>query len=412
MPRFQRLLLIITLVLVTVMLGVLIYAAFFGPRVARIGNGSVGEPAEVVPPGGGGAVGTNARLPGVTGTPIAPAPSPLPQPTPVSPIASGGTTKTQLAVDANTLQLTIDRDGSSLLYYNADDGRFYRLTGDGAVRPLTDRVFHLVQQITWSNDRQRAVLEYPDGANIIYDFATQKQVTLPTHWERFSFSPDGEQIVAKSIGQDTENRYLVVTDSSGSRSRPIAALGANAGSVTPNWSPNGQMVALQVETSGSNRQEVFFIGLNDERFPSTFVPGWGFEGKWTPDGGQLLYSVYTGQNGNRPELWLVEASPTSVGANRRTVGLQTWAHKCTMAGATVAYCAVPQSLPEAAGLFPNEMDSGPDSLYRVDLSSGAATIIARPDQAQSMQGLQVASDGRSLYYTARQDGRVYRIQLK
>ncbi len=172
------------------------------------------------------------------------------------------------------------------------------------------------------------------------------------------------------------------------------------------------MVALQVETSGAQNQEIFFIGQNDERFPSTAVPGWGFEGQWTPDGQQLLFSVHSSRTGNRPELWLMDASPATVGANRRTVGLLTWAHKCALANAAVAYCAVPQGLPEGAGLFPEEMDDHQDTLYRVDLASGGTTVVATPDAPQTMRGLQVSSDGRFLYYTARQDGNVYRIQLK
>lgn len=412
MSRFQRILLIITFVVVTVMLGLLLYAAFFSPRVSRVGNSAMGTGTFDGTTPGTGLDGTSARLPGTSPSPAEPTTEITPRPSPVSLIASGGTIRAELAFDANARNLTLDRDGTSLLYYDGNDGRFYRVGPDGAARPLTDRVFHSVEQITWSADRQRAVLEYPDGANIIYEFGSGRQFTLPKHWEEFSFAPDSNQIIAKSIGLDQDNRFLVVSDSSGARIRPVASIGANADSIIPSWSPSGQIVAMQVENSGSERQEIFFVGLNDEHFPSTVVPGWGFEGNWTPDGRQLLYSVYSGQNGNRPELWLVEASPTNVGANRRTVGLQTWAHKCTFADASVAYCAVPQSLPAGAGLFPVEMDNQADSLYRVDLARGNTTLVATPDRGQTMRSLQLSGDGRFLYYTARQDGKVYRLQLK
>lgn len=412
MSRFQRILLILTFAVVTVMLGLLLYAAFFSPRVARVNSGAIATgPFDGNPPGAA-PDGTSARLPGTSPSPAEPTAEITPRPSPVSPVASGGATRAELTLDANARSLTLDRDGVSLLYYNGDDGRFYRVGQDGAARLLTDRVFHSVERITWSGDRQRAVLEYPDGANIIYEFASGRQFTIPKHWEEFSFAPDSNQIIAKSIGLDQDNRFLVVSDANGARIRPVASIGANADSIIPSWSPNGQIVAMQVENSGSERQEIFFVGLNDEHFPSTVVPGWGFEGNWTPDGRQLLYSVYSGRNGNRPELWLVEASPTNVGANRRTVGLQTWAHKCTFAGAAVAYCAVPQSLPEGAGLFPVEMDNQADSLYRVDLTRGDTTLVATPDRGQTMRSLQLSGDGRFLYYTARQDGKVYKIQLK
>ncbi|TSC76117.1 MAG: hypothetical protein G01um101431_979 [Parcubacteria group bacterium Gr01-1014_31] len=412
MVRLQRALLIVTFVLVTIMLGVLLYAVFFGGGFSDLGgneqvggSGSAIYGNQEVPIGGGG------QLPAGRPSP-SPSASPVRQPSPAASVASGGTTVTQRVVDVDAQQLTLDRDGVSVLYYNPTDGRFYRLTSRGTVETLDDRVFHNVERITWSDDRQRAVLEYPDGANIVYDFSTDRQTTLPKHWEAFDFAPDGEQLIAKSIGLDTENRWLVVTDASGSRTRPIVALGENADTVIPSWSPNGQMVAMQVETSGEQRQEVFFIGQNDERFPSAQVPGWGFEAEWTPSGNQLLYSVYSSRSGNRPELWLSDATPSSVGTNRLSVGLQTWAHKCTFSSPSVAYCAVPSELPSGAGLFPNEMDAGVDSVYRVDLASGATSLVGTPDQPHTMGNLLVSSDGRSLYYTAKQDGSVYRLQLK
>lgn len=409
MSRLQRALLVVMFVVVTIGLGILIYAVFFGSRIAEVGE---------IEPGGGAAVEGDGRpivpsgqLPTERPSP-SPSPSPRAQASPVSPVASGGATLTQRVIDTEVQQLTLDRDGVSVLYYNPANGRFHRLTARGTIETLDNRIFHNVEEITWSDDRRRAVLEYPDGANIIYDFSMSKQTTFPKHWEAFDFAPGGNQLVAKSIGLDTNNRWLVVTDASGSRTRPIAPLGQNADTVTPDWSPNGQMVALQVENGSQQNQEIFFIGQNDERFPSAQVPGWGFESQWTPSGSQLLYSVYSARTDNRPELWLSDATPSSVGTNRIAIGLQTWARKCTFGSPTVAYCAVPQALPKGAGLFPQELDTGADNVYRVDLTSGTTALVARPNQTHSMRELLVSSDGRSLYYTARQDGKVYRIQLK
>lgn len=415
MSALKRILTIIGFLLVTIGLGYLMYAVFFRPQLP-------GPPAEPTPTAGGlphvgGNVNasriltTNGRLPASLTTP-----TPSPALTPIVPtasaIANGGLTRTTEYLTTGVQQPTLAPDGVSLLYYDPRDGRFFRSSPEGTITPFNDRSFHSVQQVTWAEDRRRAVLEYPDGANIIYDFTTGKQTTLPRHWEAFDFAPGGNQLVGKSIGLEPENRWLVVADAGSGGVKTVAALGENAPSVRTDWSPNGQIIALQVETQGIDRQEIFPIGLNQEQFHSLVVPGWGFEGQWTPDGRQLLYSVHSSRQQSKPELWVADATPETIGANRRDLGLQTWARKCAFAGATTAYCAVPQTLPTGAGLFPAETDASADRLYRVDLDSGSTTLVAEPDADHTMRDLLVTRDGQHLYYTARQDGKVYRIQLK
>ena len=85
-------------------------------------------------------------------------------------------------------------------YYNANDGKFYHLTSDGQIKEMSEQTFYNVNKVTWANNTDKAVLEYPDSSKIVYDFDKQKQTTLPKHWEEFSFSPDGGQIAAKAWG--------------------------------------------------------------------------------------------------------------------------------------------------------------------------------------------------------------------
>ena len=411
MPNIKRVVTIVIFIFATFIIGLFLYTIFFQPLTTE---------TNVPPAGGGQPIGgdpglignSNARLPGGTVPSPTPTETPSPQPSAAGGTATGGLTQVFPAITTVSDGVTMDRDGSSLVYYDVSDGKFYRLTKDGKIQTLNDRIFHDVQKITWSDDRQRAVLECPDSANIIFDFASGKQVSLPNHWEDFDFSPAGDQIIAKSIGMDSGNRWLVVTDATGSKERPIAPLGNIADSVITAWSPSNQMVAIKVQGSGASEQELFFVGLNDERYRSTVVPGLGFEGNYTPDGNQLLYSVYSSRTQVKPELWLTSVSPDAIGENRRTVGLQTWAHKCTFADASVAYCAVPETLPVGAGMYPNESDNSADQLYRVDLLNGGTTLVALPELGHTMESLTVSSDGRNLYYTAKQDSKVYRIQLK
>jgi len=298
-----------------------------------------------------------------------------------------------------------------LRYYNQNDGKFYKLDSNGELVTISDKIFHQVSKVTWSTDGNKAILEYPDGSKITYDFQTQKQVTLPKHWEDFSFSPSGKQISAKSIGNDVENRYLITANADGSKAVSLSAIGENADYVYPVWSPNNQAAAMYTRGLDFNRQELFFVGLNGENFKSTIINGRGFEPKWSDEGDKLLYSVYSSDNNMNPSLWIVNAQGDNIGRNRTNLGLSTWASKCTFASNEEIYCAVPENLPQGAGLFPELADKTTDNLYKIDLNTGAKKLIAVPSTAGNISNIMVDSNQKTLYFTDKNTGKIYEIKL-
>jgi len=328
-----------------------------------------------------------------------------------SDLAVGGVTKVTTVTSSRVLD-PIMTSNNQLRYYNSDDGKFYTLNSNGELVSLSDKVFHQVKNVTWSTDGNQAILEYPDGSKINYNFSTQKQVTLPKHWEDFSFSPTGTNISAKSIGDDVENRYLITANSDGSKALSLSAIGNNADDVYPIWSPNNQVAALYTRGVDFNRQEVFFVGLNNENFKSTIINGRGFEPQWSDNGDTLLYSVYNSSNNMNPSLWLVDAQGENIGQDRTNLGLSTWASKCTFATNTEVYCAVPKNLPEGSGLFPELADKSSDLLYKIDTTTGSKKLIAIPENASNVSSIMVASDQKTLYFTDKITGKIYSIQLK
>lgn len=327
-------------------------------------------------------------------------------------IADGGLTKTTKVSEAPALKPTISGNGTDVNFYNKDDGKFYRLDPNGQATPLTDKVFHNVQNITWAPGKNKAILEYPDGANIVYDFNTGKQATLPKHWEDFNFSPDGNKIISKSIGLDVENRWLAISNSDGSGSKPLEFIGKNADSVYTDWSPNNDIVAMYTRGIDFDRQEVFFVGLNKENFKSTIVEGRGFEPMWSESGDQLAYSVYSLSGDIKPELWVVDAQGDSIGANRKKIGLQTWASKCTFSDSATMYCGVPEYLDEGAGLFPEMAQKTKDDLYKVNIRTGEKELIAIPDNSYNMSNLIISQDGKNLYFTDANSSLLHKIELQ
>ncbi|MBP6859619.1 MAG: hypothetical protein KBC69_03315 [Candidatus Magasanikbacteria bacterium] len=267
-------------------------------------------------------------------------------------------------------------------FYNANDGKFYRVMPDGRLEKLSDEVFYNTQKITWAKNKNQAIIEYPDSAKIVYNFDTKKQVTLPKHWEDFSFSSDGNQIAAKSLGLDPSNRWLITVNSDGTGAKLIEPMGENADKVIVNWSPNQQVAAFSQTGApqGGERREVLFVGLNGENFKSTIVDGSGFLPQWSTTGKKLLYSIYSSRSDFKPELWIVDSQGDSIGNNRKLLQLNTWADKCTFGNDDTIYCAVPRDLPTGAGMSRGITTYNYDDLYKIDLKTGLKTPIALDGQ--------------------------------
>jgi WD40 repeat protein len=325
-------------------------------------------------------------------------------------VARGGKTQTsELTADAVA---GITSSGFSAQYYNKTDEKFYKLDDDGKITALSDKVFHSVEKITWSPDKNKAILEYPDGANIIYDFSTNKQITLPAHWKDFSFSPDGKNIVLKSMGTDPDNRWLAIINEDGTKAKKIESLGEKDSTIYPSWSPNNQTVAMYTEGIDFDRQEVFFIGLNGENFKSMVVEGRNLKHKWSPGGDKLLYSVYSAKNDMKPMLWLDNAKGDYIGSGRKNLNIETWADKCVFADNINIYCAVPNNLEEGAGLFPELAENTSDKLYLINSQTGLKKLIAVPDENHNIANPNISKDGRYLYFTDKNTEKLYKINLK
>lgn len=331
-----------------------------------------------------------------------------------APIANGGLTATPSLTPVSVSAASASPEGDAVRYYDQDDGKFYRIDPEtGEKIALSDKRFANVDTVAWAPTEDKAVLEFPDGSNILFDFGSQRQVTLPRHWEEFEFTSDSSQLVSKSLGIDPSNRWLVVSNADGSSARPVQELGNNESKVAVNVSPTGQVIALSRtgDAQGFGRQEIIPIGQNKENFKGLIVEGLNFTSKWTPDGKRLLYSAVSPNDDYRPMLWIVEGYGDSIGAGRRKLNLNTWADKCAFGSGTTVYCAVPRTLERGVGLERRLADNVPDDLYSVDISTGARKLVARPDSNSTMKNLILSEDGRNLTFVESGSNLLRQIRL-
>lgn len=394
-------------VLATITIALGLYAVFFRSAVENIsqtGSTTTTTPG-TLPNAGTGTAGGGTTGGGTTNgsgtTTLTP-----------SKTANGGATFTTLLTNTAVKSPTVTSDGS-VAYYNPADGKFYTVDANGNTVAMSQQTFPKADNVTFNTGATEAVIEYPDGSNVVYNFDTAKQVTLPTHWEDFSFSNSGDQIAAKSIGADESNRALVVTSADGSSTTVVASLGANDDKVTVNWSPDSSVLAFSATggvTSGSfGRQEIYLVSPTGSASGALYVDGTNFHAIWATDGKHLLYSVADPNNAYKAALWYADSRGDRNGDSRRKMGIETTVDKCTFTSATIAYCAVPREMP-AGGGSSSSLVTSPDDLYKLDVSTGIARLVAIPASDTQMFSLSVSEDGSSLYYSDAA-GRVNLIRL-
>jgi len=334
----------------------------------------------------------------------------------ISEVANGG--KTLITPVSNNVvsQAAIAADGQNTVFYNQQDGKFYQSDKDGITTALSDQVFYNVKNVDWSPNKDKAIIEYPDNFKIMYDFKNQKQYSLPTNWEGFSWNQGGGQIAFKATSKYPESSWLAVANPDGSNAQPIENMGSNADKVTVSWSPNNQVIAFSAtgQDRGEWEQEMLLIGQHGENFKSLIVDGRGFEPEWNPQGNQIAYSVYSADSDYKPVLYLVDAQGDNIGANKINTGLNTWANKCTFntAGSEL-YCAVPKSLPVGSGLVPAVTGTTEDDFYRINTQTGDVSFLAEGAMGSyDVNQIFLSGDESTLYFVDQTTNTLRYIRLK
>jgi hypothetical protein len=414
--KTKKILLILLFVLVTIGIALTLYYLFFRQIITPTPSVVVTPPLinglpQVAP-------GVNAPIypllniqPGLpTGIPAVPPTPIIPGPV-ISFQANGGITSFQTMESDSTKNPTIASNGQNVNYYDTNTGFFYTMTPEGQKQFFSDTAFPNVSDVVWSPDSRKAILEYPDGSKIIYDFAQKKSVTLPSQWKDFTFSADSNQIAFKDMRVDPDNRYLSIADTNGTNFRQIEPLGTQDDNVHISWAPNNQYIAMYSVSSDGQHADIYPIGFNSENFTKFNVEGRDFRYAYSPSANTMLYSVYNANSNYNPSLFAANSNPALLGTGRTSLDLQTWADKCIYASEATAYCAVPRQLETGSGLRPDFADNTPDDIYKINVLTGAKELAAQPIFPTTIQQLLISRDGKYLYFLEKGTGQIKKINL-
>ncbi len=386
MSNLKRILLSLGLLAVAGAMGFGLYWLFFRvptPPPVNPPPGSGGGQFPPAGPGGGTAATGTGRFP------ITPSDG-------VGPYAATGTT--------DAIAGAVPSADGSLRYYDSLRQQFVNLAADGSITPLSPDRFFGVSNVTWAPGNTKAIVAYPDGSKVLYDFTTQQQSTLPRAMESVSFDPSGTKLASLYLGSTKEEQWLVTSNADGSQIQLVEHVGGKVRSFTPSWSPSGQIVGLFAEAVDGDRQEVIPIGRNGENLRSFVAPGRGFTAEWSPSGERVLYSVFNAASQGRPELYLADGHADTFGSNSTALRLTTSADWCSFSGASV-YCAALDDAPPLLGSYPELAQGQASSLWRIDLDSGQRTRVARLPQGFTPS--RVMADGGGVYVADQSTGRLY-----
>ena len=404
-PKYKKILLIVGFIAIVFLMAWFLYSVFFAPAVPD----TVIVPTDQQPIGGLPDIGDGTGDRQVvtdpnTGLPIDTIDLPY--------VRTGDVTKVavETTIDQQVAAVTKNSNGA-LVYYNKEDGKFYSYKS-GEITPLSDKSFYDVDSIAWSKRGDRAILEYPDGHNIFYDFTKQKQISLPKEMKDFTFDQSGERIAAKVISDFPDNNWIVTTKYDGSGVLFVEFLGEKEKDVQMDWSPAGEIVATYREGIDFERQEVYPIGQSGGNIKSLVTDGRGFESSWSPQGDFVLYSVYNTNSAYKPTLYLADMGGDYTGSYKIDIGIHTWSDKCVFTGdSQKVYCAVPEELPELSGIFRELSDDVQDVFYEINLVTGSKRVIAAPKDVNA-SGLQVSTDNSTLYFVNSMTGNLEEISIK
>jgi len=331
-------------------------------------------------------------------------------------VAQGRKTLTLPIFEDKVVSPTLSTDGQGIAFYNPSDNKFYSLSeSSGEPVLLSDQEFFNVQDVFWSNNKTSAIIAYPDGSKILYDFVSREQTTLNKEINEPVFS-NMDDVAYKHLSEEGETNWLAVTNPLSGQTQLVEPLGDNADQVQIAWSPGNEVVALYSKPIGLDKSEIFFIGLENENNKSLTVEGSNFKGLWSLTGNKILYSIVRANNNYNPQLWIVDARQDVLGQHSFNLELSTWANKCVFVLETKVYCAVPKELTEGAGLYPELITGTQDMIYEIDLTTGFSKLLADPvlnsGENFSISEIYLSRNGQFLFFLDNLTQKIYKIRLK
>jgi len=357
-------------------------------------------------------------------------PTPAPEPTPplteeekrlipagervISPEAEeiAGRLNIEKTLDVQTQAPAQAAEGDNIVYFDQKAGEFYIASTAGTnIEPLTQAGFRNVEDIVWSPQKDKAIIVFPEEKHT-YDLVEKSSTKLDEHITAATFSPDGSKILYKF--DSDELHALAQADPDGSNWKKIKDVGP--GNLVLHWY-RPDRIAYHSPASGYSRTTIYTCNLEGKDIKVIASDNYGSGARWSPDGLKMIFTTSPKESSS-----LALKLAWGDGSHVRDLGMNSLVEKCTFSqDSKTLYCALPEPISTRFVLPDDWYDKKvitSDSFWKIDTETGERTKIASTDDIETLYGkafdvsnLFVSQDASRLFFTARNDGKLYSIAL-
>lgn len=315
-------------------------------------------------------------------------------------------------LDIQTQAPTQAAEGDNIVYFDQKAGEFYIASTRGTnVEPLTQAGFTNVEEVVWSPKKDKAIIVFPEEKHT-YDLVEKSSAKLDEHITTATFSPDSTKILYKFDSDDSH--ILSTAEPDGSNWKKIKDVGS--GNLVLHWY-KADRIAYHSPASGHSRTTIYTCNLEGKDIKVIASDNYGSNAKWSPDALKMIFTT-SPKESSALALKLAWGD----GSNIRDLGMYTLVEKCAFfQDSKSLYCALPEPISTRFVLPDDWYDKKvitSDSFWKIDTETGERTKIASTDDIETLYGktfdasnLFVSQDGTRLFFTARNDGKLYNISI-
>lgn len=373
----KKIFLIIVAVLLTIIVGSLVYLFIFAPE------------EEPVPP--------PYPEPGPTDT--APLFVPPPPASPLTPPAA----KVSQVIENRIMGFALK--AGEIVYYDQEGGTFYSLPQIGGTpQALIQTKFTNVTTVVWAPDKTAAIMGFSNGSYYHFDLGSGQSTRLMPNIQKIGWFPDGSKIVY--IWEKSEEEpQLIVSKPNGDDWEKIKDLGFAKVILLASPERGGPVAMLQNYSYGVGRN-IYPVYRDGSAGVVNQIEGYGDHAKWSRDGQRILFEA-TEAESFETYLWTVDVT----GTNQYNLGVKGFVDKCVWNKTNdKIFCAVPS---EALGADSVIEDESTDNFWEINTKTGEKRKLfdeSESDTKFDALNLWLNLDEDKLYFTS-SDDLVYVLQL-
>lgn len=368
----NRLILLIAILIALIGAAVFVYYFFFAPQAPTIIEG--GE--EVIP----------------------------------APAATVG--KLQRLSDAPVVSPSINEEKNTIKYLTKDSGKLFQSSLDGSDKKEIPFVsLKGLIKTYWSENQESFINIYTGiiGTQRFYYELPRKTEPLNAGIKWLDYSKSENKIAYHYEDPTQGLNVIAIANPDGSSSQSVISTRLKDAQLK--WITKDN-IAVSTAPSGLAQNILYNLNIPNRQLTRVLSGLNGLTSLWSPDGSNFIFSQ-TNEKGHNITLSTAKAN----GSEIKSTDLKTFSEKCvyTQDNETV-YCAEPKSIPEDAILpddYYKKTFSINDALWKINTKNSRKDFLYEfnEDRDFDLSNLFISKDEKYLYFTNRNDGLLYRLEL-